>query len=228
MCGERARRVRRAWVVVCCLFLVAWATLARSASAEERVKPARADARDRSPIVLGAAGASPGLVAYPPRSGAGARPVTVMLHGMCGTAEGTCAWLAEAATRDEWLVCPRAPVACGNGGATWTYASAPSLVEASIARVAALRPGEVDAAAPRTLMGFSLGASVALDLAQHGQGKWARLVLIAADVSPDARALERAGVRRVLMGAGDYDMMKPRMMLASERLQRAGVASTFV
>jgi predicted esterase len=168
------------------------------------------------------------VLVYPPRSGAARAPVAVMLHGLCGIVENECPAFADAVAKDHWLVCPRGTGKCESGGGTmWSWGASTSFVESAVARVSAARPGEV-AQGDGMLIGFSWGALVALDVAQRSDGKWPSLVLIAADVRPDAARLAHAGVRRVYMGAGNADMMKAPMMLASDRLARAGVASTFV
>ena len=95
-----------------------------------------------------------------------------------------------------------------------------------VRRLVALEPASVDADAPRTLLGFSFGATVAVAVAERGP--WARVVLLGAEVHPDAYALRRAGVQRVVLGSGDYDMMKGQMIAATELLRRGGMASHFV
>jgi len=167
------------------------------------------------------------VLVYPPRSGATRAPVAVMLHGICGKVENECPWFADAVAKDRWLVCPRGNAKCEGGGALWSWAASTAFVENAIARVAAAHPGEV-ARDDGMLIGFSWGALVALDVAQRSESTWSSLVLVAADVRPDAARLARAGVRRVYMGAGNADMMKAPMIAASDGLARAGVASTFV
>ena len=251
------RRVRRAWawgwgwrvamVIVggSVMALATWIattparTLSRGTRAiathdvSSRTRPPRSHARPpsiRAPFVLPAGGSGPRaaleLVVYPPRDASVKRPVALMLHGMCGAPESTCEPIARALTRDHWLVCPRGPAACEGGGATWSMRDTPAQIEASVGRLAALESAGVDAGAPRTLLGFSFGATVAVAVAERGP--WARVVLLGAEVHPDAYALRRAGVQHVVLGSGDYDMMKGQMIAASELLRRGGLASHFV
>lgn len=257
MFGERARRARRAWVWACVLVTAAAIAAMSSphARADARAIAAPAIAAEiaiaaRAPLdeatrSAGAAGVAltrarptdaewvradafdADVLVYPPRSGAARAPVAVMLHGMCGAPASTCPWFASAVARDHWLVCPTGNARCPGAGATWQWRDNAALVAAAVAGVAKAHPGEVDPA-PGMLIGFSWGALAAVDVAQRGAGRWSSLVLVAADVRPDAALLARAGVRRVYMGAGDGDMMKAPMLAASERLARGGVASTFV
>ena len=215
--------------------------IAKIVEASSRVPDVRTEATAprlqprRAPFVLEAEGATPAIVVYPPRDESRARPVAVMLHGMCSTPESTCAPIAGAVTRDHWLVCPRGTVACEGGGATWSMKDAPAQIEASVRRLATREAVDIDA--PRTLLGFSFGATIAVLVAQHvsaarsdaqERGAWTSVVLLGAEVYPDAAALRRAGVRRVLLGAGDYDMMKNHMLAATDRLRRQGTDAVFV
>jgi predicted esterase len=78
------------------------------------------------------------------------------------------------------------------------------------------------------LIGFSLGALAAMDIAHRGDGPWDKLILIGAKVYPNATLLKRAGVRRVLLASGDRDMMRWHMTEQARRLDRQGVPSTFM
>jgi predicted esterase len=222
MLEERARRVRRALWWTCVLCAITWGA---PATASESTPPTRA--RSTSPEWL-RADASPDVLVYPPRSGAARAPVAVMLHGMCGAPENACPAFAEGVARDRWLVCPRGNVRCDGGGATWSLAASTSLVNDAVSRVAGAHPGEVDEA-HGMLIGFSWGALAAVDVAERSDRapRWESMVLIAADVRPDAARLKRAGVRSVYMGAGRGDMMRDRMVEASRRLARSGVPSVF-
>ncbi len=167
------------------------------------------------------------VVVYPPKDHSRAQPVTVFLHGMCDVPQNECPWIAPAATEHGWLVCPRASLACQGGGAAWSFTHAGKNVESAVERLVAARPGQVDTEG-RTLMGFSLGGSVAMNLAQAGDGRWAHLVVIAAKVTADKRRLDHAGVRSVVFAAGDYDMTHGSLLGATRRLDRAGFPALFV
>ncbi len=170
----------------------------------------------------------PGVLAYPPARADGPARITVMLHGMCDTPQNECPEFASSVTRDQWLICPRADVGCSNGGSMWGWRTRQQVVESAIARIGQMFPGALDDATGRTLIGFSLGSFAAVDIAHNGDGKWKYVVLLGAKIVPDARLLARAGVSRVLMGSGDFDMMKGHMVEQSRRLDRAGVASRYM
>jgi predicted esterase len=159
----------------------------------------------------------------------GPLPVTVVLHGICGHAENICAPFATAASARGWLVCPRATTKCADGGAMWLPSEKnPALFEEILARVDAAHAHALAVDSPRTLVGFSLGATAALDLANRSHGEWDALVLLSADVHPDAKLLHEAGVRSVLLAAGERDMMYPVMRAAASRLARDGMRARFL
>lgn len=186
-------------------------------------------ARAATPEWIPAEDSNPGLMVYEPQGDRSVpRPITVMLHGMCGLPENECPHFASTVTRDSWLVCPRATKACPNGGATWSLQGRSETVEAAVARVVERYPGRVDPNAERTLIGFSLGAFVALDLAEEDPGRWSRLVLIGAKIHPDAAKLQKNGVLRVLLASGDFDLSREHMVAVERRLRKSGTVSTFM
>ena len=167
------------------------------------------------------------LVFAPRGDRATPRPVAVMLHGMCDLPERECPYFAPVVTRGAWLVCPRATLSCAGGGATWAAPRRAEIVEASIARLAAAHPGEVDADHDRTLIGFSLGAFMAMDLANHAPSRWARVFLLAAKITPEPRALAR-GSSHFVLGAGDLDLSRAHMMRTTRWLDAAGIDASFL
>lgn len=255
MLDERARHARRAWgwvrvsigIVLVALVVPrrehfrtravgfsansaanAASAIVRATPVVPTTKPSPRASPSTEPEWLHSAG-EPDVLVYPPRDADATRaPAAVMLHGMCGMPENTCPWFAESVARKSWLVCPRGTARCEGVGSVWQWKDNASFVDAAVKRVAAAHPGAVDDRANGTLIGFSWGALAALDVAQRGDGRWSRLILVAADVHPDAARLARAGVRRVYMGAGNGDMMKAPMMAASDRLVRQGVPAVFV
>lgn len=158
------------------------------------------------------------------RSREPARPrVTIMLHGMCDIPQNECPSFA-ASTSSDWLVCPRASLECNGGGATWGWGDRVARVESATGR--ALQ-GQ-GATGRRTLIGFSLGATTALEVAQQGSERYDALVLIAARVYPDARKLKARGVKRVLLAAGDFDSTMTHLRTEAVRLERAGLDARFM
>src|SRR6478609_7562979 len=98
---SRARRLG-VKAVICALGLVSPVR-----ASDDRVPEA---ARLELPASAGFAGA----VVYRARS-SGARPLTVLLHGMCGDAARTCSYFAAQVTEGANLVCPRASLRCASG-----------------------------------------------------------------------------------------------------------------
>src|SRR5262249_3122009 len=50
-----------------------------------------------------------------------ARPVTILLHGMCADSSWTCDWLQYFDMQPQWQICPRAPRRCRSApGYSWT------------------------------------------------------------------------------------------------------------
>jgi predicted esterase len=179
------------------------------------------------PITLAEGEAEPGVVVYPAVV-AGPRSVTVVLHGMCSEPANICRHFAREVTAAEHLVCPRAAQRCTGGGSSWPQRGFVEQVEQAVQRAEAMLHGRVDGSAGRTLIGYSLGAFRALELAQRGAGKYPRVMLIGARVYPNPRLLRENGVERVLLSAGAWDMMHDHMRQQSQRLQRSGARARFL
>lgn len=182
-------------------------------------------AADRAELEQGRAVS--GVVVYPPSDSQQSRSLVVMLHGMCGAPESECPAYANATRTSDWLLCPRAGLRCGGGGATWQSSGLAESVESAIRRTAERRP-ELSTVEDRVLVGFSLGGIRGMDLAHQGQGKWQGVILIGAKVYPDPVKLRAAGVERVLLAAGDYDMMSPHMAAQARKLIRRGYPAAFM
>ncbi|MGE0324564.1 MAG: alpha/beta hydrolase [Polyangiaceae bacterium] len=151
--------------------------------------------------------------------------VTIMLHGMCDVPQNECPSFASA-TSGDWLICPQASLGCNGGGATWNWKNRVERVEAATGR--ALDGRGVAANTPRTLIGFSLGASTALEVAQNGHEHYDALVLIAGRIHPDAKKLKAHGVQRIVLAAGDFDGSAPHLRREANRLARAGIETRFM
>ena len=203
---------------------------ARSVPRPEPSAPARP--RDPPPPRLPAGPVSledPDVMVYPPTRADAPRPVAVMLHGMCDEPEYECPSFAGSTTDAGWLVCPRANLRCNGGGSIWSGdARFSKSIEASVERVESEWSDAVDAKAGRTLIGFSLGAIRGMDLAHAGDGKYQHVILIGAKIYPNADKLRRAGVQRIVLVAGDNDMMKWHMAGQAKQLVRAGFPAAFM
>ena len=186
-------------------------------------RPAAAAA---TPFELAETATEPGVVVYPAQA-SGVHRVTVLLHGMCGEPANACRYFASQVTADEHLICPRASRRCDGGGSTWPQTGFERQIEQAVQRAEAAL-GEVDETHGRTLIGYSLGAFRALELAQHGAGKYPRVMLIGAKILPSQKLLRQNGVERLLMSAGSWDMMHAHMQHETERLARAGFTTRFL
>ena len=185
-------------------------------------RTARAD-----PIELPETDGEPGVVIHPAQA-PGAHRVTVVLHGMCGSAVNICRIFAEQVTADEHLICPRATGRCDGGGSSWPQAGFEQQIEKAVQRAEALLADRVDESHGRTLIGYSLGAFRALEVAQHGDGKYPRVMLIGAKIYPNQKLLRENGVARLLLSAGSRDMMHDHMQHESVRLARTGFSTRFL
>ena len=158
------------------------------------------------------------------------KPLVVMLHGMCDVAENECPHFAGSATQDRVLLCPRANLRCDGGGTLWSgkTETRTHLLDGFLDRAARALPEDIDPSQKATLVGFSLGSFVALDVAQRSPGKYKNLILLGAKVEPDAKLLKEAGIESVLFGAGDRDMMHQHMVTVAAKLAKQGIRSRFV
>jgi predicted esterase len=178
--------------------------------------------------------ASAKALVYPPSAAASSpQPVTVMLHGMCGHPQNSCAPFVDVSTSRGWLVCPQGEDECGTGGTGAKWRLLPRqdarVIEASVAALASEHPADVDTSASRVLVGFSLGGMAAVQIAEGSpSGEYTGLVIIASQVHPDANALKRAGIKRVVLAAGDLDMTSAPLRSDARALASSGVPTRFV
>ncbi|MET0792657.1 MAG: hypothetical protein ABW061_14145 [Polyangiaceae bacterium] len=177
-------------------------------------------------IELDATSTEPGVVIFPARA-PGPRPITVLLHGMCGDAARACSHFAEQVTQTSNLVCPRASARCTGGGASWPDQGVAEAVEAAVARATQTLP-EVDESHGRTLIGYSMGAYRAVSIAQASTSRYPRVMLIGAKVSLDPARLTQNGTERILLCAGNWDMMHDPMQREANRLRLAGLQTRFL
>jgi predicted esterase len=180
-----------------------------------------------APFELEAGPGELGVVVYP-ATAPGPHRVTVVLHGMCGEPLNTCQHFAGEVTSSEHLVCPRASQRCDGGGASWAQVGFERQIERAVARAEAALGESLDASQGRTLIGYSLGAFRALELAQHGAGKYPRVMLLGARINPNPKLLRESGVERLLLSAGAFDMTYEHMQREAGRVSRHGVSSRFL
>jgi len=168
-------------------------------------------------------------VAYGPAEAPEPRPPIVFLHGMWSSPEDSCPGFESAATPFGFLVCPRGNAPFGDGK-MWagTYADAAVTIHAALDAAAALAPGKLDRRGGGTILGFSNGAYFAAEVAMREPGRWTGLVLISMKLDLDARALQAAGVRRVVLAAGDADGARAAMQALARRLDTPAVEARFM
>lgn len=194
---------------------------------EQAAAPARA--LPEAPAWIDAERAAGKALVYPPAAERPTpAPVTVVLHGMCGQPQRACGPFVDMATSRGWLVCPRGEDPCGDGS-KWRLNGPDDarLIDASVAAVARAHEGEVDASG-RVLVGFSLGGIAAESIAERAGGQYAGLVVIASQIHPQAALLKKAGIRRVVFAAGDYDMTSAPLQRDAKNLAASGLPTRFV
>jgi predicted esterase len=173
-------------------------------------------------------GQGPWGVAYPPIDADRSKPAVVFLHGMWASPEDSCGAFERAATPFAFLVCPRGNAPLGDGR-MWsgTYATVAPNVHAALDAAGLLAPGKLDRAGG-TLMGFSNGAYFAAEVAQGEPGRWTGLVLLSMRLELDVARLRAAGIRRVVLGAGDRDGARDSMQRLVARTDAAGLPARFI
>lgn len=190
-------------------------------------------AQAREPSAAGRAPSSsmvrmPRAVAFVAERPSPAAPGIVYLHGICGRAENGCGHFASGA--GAWLLCPRAPNACAGGGESWGDArQAAEIVrgaEGDLTASTQAHPG--GGARGRILVGFSQGGYVARAIYGERPNTFRGMMVLGADVRFTRAELERAGVRRVALGAGRFDATWAPLRRASAALAAEGFPVRFV
>jgi predicted esterase len=147
---------------------------------------------------------------------------------MWASPEDSCPSFEKAAVPFGFLVCPRGNAPLGQGK-MWagTYADAARSIRAALDAAAALAPGRLDRAGG-TLLGFSNGAYFAAEVALREPGRWTGLVLMSMKLDLDGAALRSAGVRRIVLAAGDQDESRASMQSLAQRMSATGMQSRFM
>jgi predicted esterase len=157
------------------------------------------------------------------------RPPVVYLHGMWASPEDSCSFFEKAAEPHGALVCPRGNAPLG-AGFMWSggYRNIRPRLDAALDAAEALAPGALDRSQGGTLVGFSNGAFVAVQVALAEPGRWSGLVLMSADVALDANQLRGAGVKRVVLAAGDWDGTRGSLQASAQRLKASGLDARYL
>jgi predicted esterase len=101
-------------------------------------------------------------------------------------------------------------------------------LDAALDAAEALAPAALDRRQGGTLVGFSNGAFVAVQVALAEPGRWSGLVLMSADVALDANQLRGAGVKRVVLAAGDRDGTRASLQASAQRLKASGLDARYL
>jgi LysM repeat protein/predicted esterase len=159
------------------------------------------------------------------------RPVLLFLHGRGGDAASDCRRWAPIARAMGWLVCPSGPVPYG-GGSSWgnNWAAAQDIVMAAL-RELRTRYGRRVQLYGNTLIGFSEGAHIAMNVGVRNPRTFNRwLILGASDAYWGGQGLEalqsgRGALKRVYLITGEQDEVVERTRTVAEWLEEARVAT---
>jgi pimeloyl-ACP methyl ester carboxylesterase len=154
--------------------------------------------------------------------GARRRLPLVFLHGACCHAQGYAQSFQFASAERGLLIAPSGDTLCGAGPfSTWSrrIEELDRRIEASFAEVGVSPIGEV------TVIGYSLGATRAIELVRHRPERYTRLVTIAAPTSPSPAGLKL--VHSAVAMAGQRDR-QDLMRAAAAAFRRAGIPAAFM
>ncbi len=169
------------------------------------------------------------LELYPPRAPSLAAPLTLALHGKDMDPTDLCEAWSDQGRERSWLMCPAGN---GAGGEEFDWSGSTedrlSAIDAQLAAVDAVYGPLVDHGRGDVLVGFSRGGFLARDLVYARPGRFRGVVLLGAAVRLDPERLRAAGVRRVLLAAGDWDDARLTMERTAARLSARGVTARFV
>jgi predicted esterase len=148
------------------------------------------------------------------------------MHGACCDPQNTCERLAAALPQGVELQCASGNFECVGGGFDWRGDGEDKA--AHIEQLLPTRTAESSSNGDNLLVGFSRGAFVARDVALARPGRYSALVLIGASITLDVPALKAAGIRRVVLAAGEYDSSFKAMKRARDKLALNGIEARFV
>jgi predicted esterase len=167
---------------------------------------------------------------YPPRDAKGLKPVLVYLHGRGGNPETDCAKWGRVAPEFGWILCPSGPEDRGGGSRGWSnnWMSAKSVVDKA---VGALREkfGRRVQLRGNTLIGFSEGAFVAMNVGVREPETFNRWLILAANDGywggeGQTELVKRyARIKRVYLLTGERDGVVDSTRRVFDLLDQAGV-----
>ncbi len=197
---------------------------------EATVAPVAAASAPPGPHRLDLPGLAP-VHYYEPegRGRLGLRPVIFYLHGRGGDPARDCRRWAPIARRHGWLVCPSGAGYHG-GGRTWNndWSAGYAAVTASLTALRA-RFGRRVQLYGNTLIGFSEGAFVAMNVGVRSPRAFSRWLILGASDGylgpggPGLVARSRPNLRRIVLLTGERDAVVPETRRAGTWFERSGV-----
>ncbi|CAN5673575.1 hypothetical protein BH09MYX1_BH09MYX1_27730 [soil metagenome] len=164
------------------------------------------------------------------QSASGTHRVIANLHGMCNPPGYACGYWLDAGTKMGFMICPEGNTVCGAGGpSSWdeSFTAMDGDLEAAIRVVDVAHPGELSREGS-ILTAFSRGAYAAPIIAGMHPGRWPYLILAEADVSLSAYALRKAGVKAVVLLAGEWGTQIKGERETVKRLQNEHFPALFL
>jgi predicted esterase len=167
-------------------------------------------------------------VGYAPADLPVAAAPIVYFHGMWSNPEESCPYFELAVAGTGVLLCPRGNLPAAQGGAYGgTLVTKRASLDDALAIARTLTEGGA-LADEGVLLGFSSGASMALEVAYAEPGRWPGLVLMSMSVSLSPAALRKAGVRRVVLASAENDGSCASLKATAKSLEAAGYPAKFV
>ena len=158
------------------------------------------------------------------------RPVIFYLHGRGGDPARDCQRWASVARRLGWLVCPGGPSLHGAGRAWNNWVSGERILKATLAALRSKYGRRVQLYG-NTLIGFSEGAYVAMNVGVRNARTFNRwMILAASDAYWGGKGIKalrhsRGRIRRVYLITGGRDSVVQRTHVVRQWLRRARVAT---
>jgi predicted esterase len=152
------------------------------------------------------------------------------LHGKWASPEDSCSFFERAvidASPSTALICPRGNLPSSSGGG-WGGALIDERRSLDDALAAARALTSQSLSEPGIVMGFSSGAAFAVKLALAEPGRFAGVVLMSMVLQLDASKLKAAGVKRVVLMAGELDASHASMVANAKALNAGGLETRFV
>lgn len=167
---------------------------------------------------------------YPPKSTSRQRPVLVYLHGRGGRPEDDCRKWARVAREFGWLLCPSGQEDRGGGARGWgnNWVAAQAAVDRALAAFHK-KAGRRAQTRGNTLIGFSEGAYVAMNVGVREPQVFNRWLILAANTTywggegEAELARSRAKLKRVYLLTGAQDEIVDSSRRVFDLLDRARV-----